>query len=309
MLENATQSSIFSKMSMLRPYFYLFPLLLFVVIFLLYPTYYAFRASMMENYSIMTRTYSGYGLGNYRDILNDRFFLQAVRNTIAYVIVTVPASIVASLFIASILNGRYRGTALFQTIFFLPMVTSVTAIGYAWRYMFNYRFGIINYLLAIFSVEPVNWLNSTATSIVVLCLYGTWSLIPFTTIVFLSSMQSINNKYYIIARIDGAKSSMLFLRITLPLMIPTVFVMTLLNTVTTFKVFDELFPLFLGRPGPFYNMYTIVYYIYEQMQGTSRYGFGRAAAASVLLFSILLISLLMVALVRRSILDLRRGMR
>jgi multiple sugar transport system permease protein len=149
--------------------------------------------------------------------------------------------------------------------------------------MFNGNYGVINFFFSILGIDTINWLYSLEHSLTVLIIYGVWSLIPFTTIVLLSSMQSINQKYYIIAKIDHASGWQMFRRISLPMMFPTILIVIILNMISSVKVFDELFPLFGGMPGAYYNLHTVVYYIYYQIQGTNRYGVGLAAAASIIL--------------------------
>ena len=162
------------------------------------------------------------------------------------------------------------------------MVTSITAVGLAWRLMYNQQYGILNYVLSFFGVSKIGWLTDPAWSLTALVIFGVWNILPFTIILLLSGLQNINELYYTAARVDGAKEGRIFRRITVPLLAPTIFLVCIVNTISSFKVFSELYPLFKGDPGPVYNLYTVVYYIRYMMMENREYGY--AAAAAVILF-------------------------
>ena len=178
--------------------------------------------SFRQDYSLMTGEFSGIGLGNYAEIFHDANFLNGLRNTALYVLFVVPIVTVLSLFLASLLNSCTKLQGLFQTCYFLPMVTSVTAVGLVWKWMFNYDYGLINYALSLFGVSPVNWLNDPHYNLAALIIYGIWSMLPFTIILLLSGFQNINPQYYTAARIDGATNLQIFTKITLPLSKPMI---------------------------------------------------------------------------------------
>jgi multiple sugar transport system permease protein len=177
------------------------------------------------------------------------------------------------------------------------MVTSITAIGLVWKWMFNYDYGIINFCLSLFGVKGINWLNNPAYNLTALIIYGIWSMLPFTIILLLAGFQNVNPQYYTAARVDGAKSGRIFRRITLPLLAPTIGLTIIINMISGSKVFSELFPLFNGKPGSAYSLYTVVYYLYEAFY--VKWKLGRAAASAVILFLIVLIFTLMQLLIQR----------
>ncbi len=263
-------------------YLYLAPFLIGLFIFTLYPVINVFLLSFQSDYNYLNDTYSGWNLENYRQVLSDPKFSQAIRNTLLYVLAVVPVSTVLAVIIAWLLNRRLRGSALFQTAYFMPMVTSITAVGLAWRLMYNQQYGILNYVLSFFGVSKIGWLTDPAWSLTALVIFGVWNILPFTIILLLSGLQNINELYYTAARVDGAKEGRIFRRITVPLLAPTIFLVCIVNTISSFKVFSELYPLFKGDPGPVYNLYTVVYYIRYMMMENREYGY--AAAAAVILF-------------------------
>ena len=263
---------------------YLLPFLIGIAVFTLYPVINVVLMSFKEGYSYLSRSFDQWGLANYQTVLSDPKFAQAISNTLKYVILVVPISTCIAVVIAYLLNQKLRFSALFQTAYFLPMVTSITAVGLAWKLMYNKNFGIINYLLSFFGVDPIPWLEKAACSIPALVIFGIWNILPFTIILLLSGLQNIDPQYYTAARVDGSKSLRIFFRITVPLLAPTIFLVCIVNTISCFKVFSELYPLFNGKPGPFNNLYTVVYYIRYAMMENRKYGIAAAAALVLFLF-------------------------
>ncbi len=277
-----SESGIFN--TRFEPLIYLAPFLIGVLVFTLYPFLNIVLLSFKEGYRQLTGAYTSLGLGNYVHIFSDADFLNSLKNTALYVVCVVPISTVLSLFFANLLNQKIKGIGIFQTAFFLPMVTSVTAIGLVWKLMFNHRFGVINAILGLFGIEQINWLLDPDMNIWALVIYGIWNMMPFTIILLLSGLQNIDPLYYTAAKVDGAGSLKTFFRITVPLLAPTIGLTVIINTISASKVFSELFPLFSGTPGTAYNLFTVVYYIYYEFNVARHLGY--AAAASVILFLI-----------------------
>ena len=287
-----------NRFSKIEPWLYLSPFLIFIIIFTLYPVINVFTISFKENYSYLRGTFKTINFENYKYVLTDDKFISGLRNTALYVLFVVPVSTAIALFFANLLNKKVRGSAIFQTAFFLPMVTSVTAVGLIWRLMYNQQYGIINWLLSKFGIEKIGWVTESRWSLLALIIFGIWNILPFTIIILLSGMQNINETYYTVARVDGAKPARIFFRITVPLLSPTIFLVCIVNTISCFKVFSELYPLFYGKPGPYFNLYTVVYYIRYAMMEKRKYGYA-AAAAVILFLCIFVVTLLELYLKKR----------
>ncbi len=269
-----------------EPYLYLLPFFLGVAVFTLYPVVNVVLMSFKQDYSMLTRGFSSWGFGNYAKTFADKNFWQAITNTLKYVLLVVPISLVLALIIANLLNQKLRGSAVFQSVYFLPMVTSVTAVGLAWKFMFNNR-GVINYILGLFGVKAIPWLRSAtggAWNMWALVIFGIWNILPFTIILLLSGLQNIDPQFRTAARVDAASGLRIFFRITVPLLAPTIFLVCIVNTISCFKVFSELYPLFGGNPGAVGNLYTVVYYIRTSMMTYQDYGVASAAAIILFLF-------------------------
>ena len=287
-----------NRFNKIEPWLYLAPFLIFIIIFTLYPVINVFTISFKENYSYLRGTFKALNFENYKYVLTDDKFISGLKNTALYVLFVVPISTAISLFFANLLNKKVRGSAVFQTAFFLPMVTSVTAVGLIWRLMYNQQYGIINWVLSKFGIEKIGWVTESKWSLLALIIFGIWNILPFTIIILLSGMQNINEMYYTVARVDGAKPMRIFFKITVPLLSPTIFLVCIVNTISCFKVFSELYPLFYGKPGPYYNLYTVVYYIRYAMMEKRKYGYA-AAAAVILFLCIFVVTLLQLHLKKR----------
>jgi multiple sugar transport system permease protein len=268
----------------IEPLAYLAPFLIILIVFTIYPVFNVFRMSFMNDYNFITGAHSGFGLENYASLFSDPYFLSALRNTFIYVVWVVPVGSALSLLFAILLNKELRFTGFFQTVYFLPLVTSIIAVGLVWKWMYNFDYGLFNYLLKLLGLNPINWLNDPEYALAALIIYGTWSMMPFTIILFLSGLQAIDETYFTVARLDGAGSFRIFRRITLPLLSPTIALVIIINVINSSKVFTELYPLFNGKPGPAYSLYTVVFYIFDMF--FNKWKVELAAAASIVLFLI-----------------------
>ena len=269
-------------MTKIEPFLYLLPFIIGILIFTLYPVINVFLLSFKDDYNYLRNSFSGWNLENYKTVLTDPKFIQSIINTTLYVLFVVPISTALAIIIANFLNQKIKGNAIFQTAYFMPMVTSITAVGLIWRLMYNKQYGIINFILSKFGIEKIGWVVDSKWSLVALIIFGIWNIMPFTIILLISGLQNINEVYYTAAKVDGAKPTKIFFRITVPMLSPTIFLVCIVNTISSFKVFSELYPLFNGKPGPYYNLYTVVYYIRYAMMEKREYGY--AAAAAVILF-------------------------
>lgn len=268
-------------------YLYLLPTLVITLVFVVYPLIMSFRMGFYEKYNYYTEVGTGFGLSTFKFVLEDPNFQKALMNTFLIVVIAVPLSMIIALAIALLLNAGIKASKIFQAIYFLPYVTSVIAIGIVWSWLFHSDFGYINQFLGLFGVEPIQWLNDPKMAIWALIIFNIWSGLAFKIVIFLSGLQNIDPQYYKAAQIDGTPKWKVFTRITLPLLSPTVFFLTITSVIGSFKVYNEVFALFGGKPGPANSCMTVVYYIYDMFYGSSQVH--KAAAASIILFVIILI--------------------
>lgn len=271
----------------LQAFLYLLPALAIIITFVIYPLFRAFWMSFYTKYNIFKHTGTGFGLDNYVDVLTDSRFILALKNTVLYTVGVVPISIIIALFIAVLLNSKIKGVKFFETLYFLPYITNVIAIGLAFQFIFHSNYGILNYLLNAIGIEPITWLNDSKYALPALMIFGIWGGLAFKIVVFLAGLQGIDKQYYQAAKVDGASSWTIFRKITVPLLSPMISYITIISIIGSFKVYVEVVGLFGNKPGPGDSAMTLVYYVYDRFWGASKWT--EAAAASVIMFGILLI--------------------
>jgi multiple sugar transport system permease protein len=199
----------------------------------------------------------------------------------------VPVSILIALFIAVLLNNKMRGMKFFETLYFLPYITNVIAIGLAFRFIFHSNYGVLNIVMNAFGIDPIVWLNDPTYALPALMIFGIWGGLAFKIVVFLAGLQGIDKQYYQAAKIDSASAWTTFRKITLPLLSPMIAYITVISLIGSFKVYVEVVGLYGARPGPANSAMTIVYYVYERFYGSQEPTI--AAAASVIMFGMILI--------------------
>ncbi|GEL67560.1 carbohydrate ABC transporter permease [Marinilactibacillus psychrotolerans] len=273
--------------SSLKSLLYIAPMMLIITTFNLYPIIRSFLMSFYTDFNIYTQEVNEYGISNFIEVLQDPEFILAIRNTFIFVLGVVPASIIISLGIAVLLNKIKVLSGFFRSIYFLPFVTSTVAISIVWSWIYHSRFGLMNYALGLIGIEPIEFLTDPKYSMLALVIMAIWKGLGFNIILFLVGLNNIDENYYSAAKIDGARGWERFTNITIPLLGPTMFLVSVMGVINSFKVFDEVFALFQSRPGPAGSALTVVYYIFQKFYQESQYGI--AAAAGIVLFLIILV--------------------
>lgn len=274
-----------------KGWLYLLPAMLFLGIFMVYPLIDVFIYSFEEGYNSASQTYYGTGMYNYSYVLHDPYFLQAIRNTFILVVITVPLSTLLTLLISVALSSVKALKKLFQTIYFLPYVTNTLAVGLVFMILFKktaYSDGLINLVLKLFGQGPVDFIDGPYwAKMLVLCIYTIWIVMPFKVLILTSALASVNQNYYNAARVDGTSRFRIFIRITLPMISPTVFYLIITGFIGAFKAYSDSVALF-GTDLNAAGMNTIVGYVYDMLYGNGGGYPSYASAAAILLFVIVL---------------------
>ena len=274
-----------------KGWLYLLPAMLFLGIFMVYPLIDVFIYSFEEGYNSASQTYYGTGMYNYSYVLHDPYFLQAIRNTFILVVITVPLSTLLALLISVALSSVKALKKLFQTIYFLPYVTNTLAVGLVFMILFKktaYSDGLINLVLKLFGQGPVDFIDGPYwAKMLVLCIYTIWIVMPFKVLILTSALASVNPNYYNAARVDGTSRFRIFIRITLPMISPTVFYLIITGFIGAFKAYSNAVALF-GTDLNAAGMNTIVGYVYDMLYGNGGGYPSYASAAAILLFVIVL---------------------
>ena len=263
-------------------YLFLLPKLVFFTTFMLIPILWAFVISFQDR-GVFDVDWVGFK--HYVEAFDSPIFRAALWNTLLFTIVTVPAFIITALVIASLIYPLGKlSQAFFRSAFYLPTVTSMVIIAMVWRWMYNYRFGLFNYITGFFGAEPVNWLGQTSTALPSLMIMAI--IIPpgAGIIIYLAAMNAINPSLYEAADIDGASPLQKWFNITIPLLMPTTLYLVILSTIGSFQVFTQIIMMTGGGPG--YATETLVHVIYKT--AFRDFNFGLASAQSVILFFIIM---------------------
>lgn len=274
-----------------KGWLYLLPAGVFLGVFMVYPLIDVFIYSVEEGFNFASQTYSGVGLYNFSYVLHDPYFLQALKNTFILVIITVPLSTALALLISLALSSIRKLKDLFQTLFFLPYVTNTLAVGLVFMILFKktpYSDGLVNLLLGVFGMAPVDFIDGPYwAKMFVLCFYTVWIVMPFKILILTSALASVNETYYNAARVDGTSRLRMFVRITLPMISPSIFYLIITGFIGAFKAYSDAVALF-GVNLNNAQMNTIVGYVYDMLYGNSGGYPSYASAAAIILFAIVL---------------------
>lgn len=274
-----------------KGWLYLLPAILFLGVFMVYPLIDVFIYSFEEGYNSASQTYYGTGLYNYSYVLHDTYFLQAVKNTFILVIITVPLSTLLSLLLSMAVSSIKALKNLFQTVYFLPYVTNTLAVGLVFMILFKktaYTDGLINLMLAWFGKGPVDFIDGPYwAKMFVLCFYTIWVVMPFKVLILTGALASVDKNYYNAARVDGTSRFRTFIRITLPMISPTMFYLVITGFIGAFKAYSDAVALF-GTDLNAAGMNTIVGYVYDMLYGNGGGYPSYASAAAIILFVIVL---------------------
>lgn len=225
------------------------------------------------------------GLANYAALPENRNFIKALVNTTIFSAIYVPATLVLSLIVAVLLNQRVYGKSVFRLIYFLPVITSPTAVGLVWSWVLSKDKGVLNAIITAFGGEPVYWLGSQMALYSVV-MVNVWGAIGEGMIIFLAGLQAIPRDVYEAATIDGASRFHQFRTLTLPLLLPSIFFQAVLCTIHAFQAFDYVYILTQTSNGGS-SVPTLVFNIYRE--GFNFFRMGNASAQSVVLAAIVLV--------------------
>lgn len=273
------------KKEWVAAYIFISPLVIGLFVFYIYPFIQNFWFSFndVNRFNIATFT----GLENYKNLIKDKELIQTLGNTLKYVVITVPVGLALSLFIATLLNAKIRGTSIYRTIYFLPSVTMSVAIALVWKWIYNGDFGILNSTLGFFGIKGQNWLSNPKTALYMVMLVGIWMSVGYNMIILLAGMQGISRSYYEAAAIDGAGPFRRFFSITIPMLTPTIFFVMITSIIGGFQVFDTIY-MMIGKTSLAYeSTQTLVMMFYRYAFDYGQKGY--AAAISIFIFAIIML--------------------
>lgn len=258
---------------------FMIPAVVLYIMFQGYPICVSIFYSTLD-WSGMTSSAAFVGMDNFKQLLRDKYFLNAVLNSFKYMLLCVPIQLVVSLALAYIFNSVIKkGATVFRTIFFLPVITTASIVGIIMMFIFGGT-GSLNQLLSLVGIKSMNWLGNAGTAMGVVVLVGVWKDVGTYMIYWLAALQSVPQDVYEAAMIDGAAKWQIFSKVVFPLILPTGGVIAVLCIISSLKVFDLIQTMTNG--GPFYATDVAATFVYRtaysSSSGMPRLGYASAAA-------------------------------
>ncbi len=272
---------------------FLAPAILSIFIFFFIPVITAFLISFTD-FDIYTlgefSTLRFIGFDNYINLFKDELFWTSIQNTFYFVLVAGPLSILVSLTTALLLNSKLtKFKSLFRLAYFLPVVTTLVAIAIVWRFIYHPGFGILNFFLGLFGINPIDWLGDPFWAMPSIIILAVWKNFGYNMIIFIAGLQNIPEELYEAADLEGASGFQKFIHITLPMLAPTTIFVSVITMIGYFQLFAE--PYVMTQGGPLNKTLSIVQYMYQE--GFRWWNMGYSAAIAFVLFIIIFIGTLL----------------
>ncbi|MDX2162206.1 MAG: sugar ABC transporter permease [bacterium] len=284
-------------------YAFLTPALSFLIVFLFIPLVTAIYLSFTR-YNLLTAP-EWIGFSNYEQLFQDPLFWRGLRNSFLYLIAT-PILITLSISLAIVVNRKLRGIFIFRTLYYIPAVTSVVAVGMIFEFVFAEPAGLLNGVLLSLGIidQPLNFLTHPDSTLISVMLVTIWRGIGFYMIIFLAALQSVPEELYEAAAIDGANRLQQHWYITIPGIRPSIIFVTIISSISALKVFEEIWVMTDGTGGLLDSALTLMFYLYRQAFTNLELGYAAAIAA---VFSVitLVFSLLNLRYLERNNSDVR----
>lgn len=265
----------------IRVLIFILPALIPLGVFWLFPMCDAIFMSFTD-WDYMSSTYNIVGLDNYRSIFSDSMFYSALKNTFVFTVGTLVPTIAGGLFTAVLLKKKLAGSAIYKAVIFSPWVTPTVVISIVWSWIFEPQYGLANYILQLFNLPKSQWLQSSDTAMYAVILVTIWKGFGWAMIFYLTALERVPKELYEAAAVDGAGKWQKFKSITLPLISPTTFFLTIITTIDSIKAYDQIQVLTQG--GPSGSTRTILYLYYQT--AFENFNIGEATSIAVILLVI-----------------------
>lgn len=262
------------------------PTIIGLLILNIIPFFYTIYLSFNKTGAFGSMEWSG--LDNYIRFFKDPMIWQATKNTLLYMVISVPLGILLALVFASLLNEKLKGRNIFRSLYFLPIIVAPAAVAMVWRWMFNKDFGLLNYLLGLIGVDGPGWLTSPSMVIISISIVTIWSSLGYDIILLISGLQSIPTIYYEAADMDGASNIKKFFSITVPLISPTLFFVLIMRVMAALKQFDLMYMLVDETSPVLENAQTLTFLFYRNAFVIGNKGY----ASVIVLWTFLIIAVI-----------------
>ncbi len=263
---------------------FLFPCLIGMIVFNLVPIIQSAYISFTEWNLISSPQFIGFD--NYKEIFSDEYSIKAIINTFKFALLYVPLVIAISLFVASILDIKLKFVQAYRSLIFIPVLLSWVVVSLIWMWLFNADNGLINYLLSLLGIKGPTWLFDKNYAMFAIVIASLWKDMGYFAIIILSGLQNISEEFYESASIDGASHFRKFFSITIPLLSPTLFFVSIILTINSLQVFDQMYVMTKG--GPLGSTTTIVMEIYNNAFKLNHAGLACAQAWFLMIITLIL---------------------
>lgn len=277
---------------------FILPSVLMFLLFVIWPIIQSARYSLYQWNGLGPLT-NYIGVGNYQEVFKDPVFWKALGNNINLVLWSLVTQIPLAIFLAILLTGKIKGSALFRTLFFVPFILSDVLIATLWNWVYNPNIGLANTFLTSIGLPRQGWLGDPKIALYCIFIVATWKFLGFHIVIYIAAIQNISDELYEAARIDGASSWALHRYVTVPLLIPTLRVDTVLIIIGSLSSFDLFWIFTGGSGGPSRASELVATYMYFKAFRETRWGYG-STLAFTLFFISFLFALVFMYMTRRS---------
>lgn len=261
---------------------FILPAVIPLGVFWIWPMIKAIFMSFTD-WDYMSSTYNMVGLNNYKALFSDSAFYSALKNTFIFTLGTLVPTIVGGLAIAMVLKNNIKGSALYKAIIFSPWITPTVAISIVWSWIFEPKYGFANYILQLVNIPKSQWLQSSNTAMIGVIIVTVWKGFGWAMVFYLTALEKVPKHLYEAAAIDGANMWNKFISITLPLISPTTFFLSIITTINSLQAYDQIQVLTQG--GPAGSTRTILYMYYQT--AFENFNMGRATAMATVILVII----------------------
>lgn len=274
--KQAKKSNLYAQEHKVALLFVILPIIGFIL-FSLIPLVYSVYAAFTNWNGLGQMDFVG--LRNFEKLFHDQYFYKTIYNTL-FLMLGIPLGLILSFMLASALSRGIKGTTIFRTVYYIPVISSLAAISILWQWAYNGDFGLINQVLAIFGIDGPNWLQNTATVKPAIILMAVWKGLGYSMLLYLAAIQSVPKTFYEAAELDGATPFQKFKNITWPMVKPVTFFLVVTNVIGGSQVFTEI-NIMTPTGGPEYSSATIVWYIWQK--AFKNWQMGYASSMSLIL--------------------------
>ncbi|MDE7037465.1 MAG: sugar ABC transporter permease [Lachnospiraceae bacterium] len=274
--KNSRQGLTLKQKEAVTGYIFIALPLISLIIMMYYPIIRSFFISFFDWNLLQEPTFTG--IENYKTLFHDEVFRTSLVNTIKWVLIYVPMSVVSSFLLALLLDRKLKGAGFFRTLYYLPVVCPIVVVALLFVWIYNTDYGILNFLLKnLFGIDPVGWITDSRFSLFSIAVMSVWKWAGYNMLIFLSALQGIDENLYEAAAIDGITPWTKLIKIKIPLVMPSIYFVMLTAVIDAFQMFTEIFIMTKGGPG--YSTYTVSYYLWSNAFEYSKMGYACAMAA------------------------------